>query len=422
MMKLTAITAAAALFAIAGPVIAQVNPDEILDPELKALEKTYLAQLRAANTVIAKLHLPFTFQLNRYVGSETKQQAATDTRGLEFVKFHDQVVLKVTGNYNAAYNAAQLTANQRAGRVVDEVISPALEIVSGNFSTANDFAKFGFEISFHVRQRGNGFEYENKQIVVLVLDRQDALAYTKAHDTAERQQILDRSEVYLDGKPYGLLLGERDPFPVGYDGSLRRKAAAAKPVSKGLNSQILAPPPAIVAAKVPVEPTEKFPAVGLDELQKSYQLTLDRLVQEKESQAHFVSYAPPAFINFHNGVYLQVSVNTTLTPAAAGSQYRLTALAFDQHIAHLIRPVLAYFKDRHNFDGIDFSTTVRLGSGQGADGNPLSAEFIFPLKTLNSYADFDLTGQQLIDASFVLINGERVSLNLQTAEAGSPAH
>jgi hypothetical protein len=126
-------------------------------------------------------------------------------------------------------------------------------------------------------------------------------------------------------------------------------------------------------------------------LQKSYQAVLDRMVQELDSQAHFVRYAPPAFIPFHNGLYLQVSLTTTLPPAAAGSQYRLAALAFDQHIVHLIRPVLAYFRDRTDFDGIDFSTTVRLN------------------------------GQQLIDGSFVLLNGERASLNLQVVEAGPSA-
>jgi hypothetical protein len=45
-------------------------------------------------------------------------------------------------------------------------------------------------------------------------------------------------------------------------------------------------------------------------------------------------------------------------------------------------------------------------------------EFIFPLTLLRAYEQFDCTGQQMIDAGFVLINGERVSLSLQTAEAG----
>jgi hypothetical protein len=158
---------------------------------------------------------------------------------------------------------------------------------------------------------------------------------------------------------------------------------------------------------------------AIKELQKASQPVVDRMVQELKAQAHFVGYAPPSFIPFHKGLYLQVSVTTTLPETAAGSQYRLAALAFDQHIAHLIRPVLAFFKDRSDFDGVDFSTTLRLATDSGTDGSPLAVEFIFPLKLLSAYADFDTTGQQLIEAGFVLINGERVSLNLEAAEAGS---
>jgi hypothetical protein len=33
-----------------------------------------------------------------------------------------------------------------------------------------------------------------------------------------------------------------------------------------------------------------------------------------------------------------------------------------------------------------------------------------------AYADFDATGQQLLEASFILINGEPVSLDLPVAE------
>ena len=54
------------------------------------------------------------------------------------------------------------------------------------------------------------------------------------------------------------------------------------------------------------------------------------------------------------------------------------------------------------------------------DAAPVSVEFMFPLNLLRTYAQFDSTGQQLIDSGYVLINGERVSLNLQIAEAGVP--
>jgi len=55
------------------------------------------------------MHFPFPFYLSRYVGIEPAKQAETDSRGLEFVKFRDRTVLKITGNYEAAYSATQFT-------------------------------------------------------------------------------------------------------------------------------------------------------------------------------------------------------------------------------------------------------------------------------------------------------------------------
>ena len=98
-------------------------------------------------------------------------------------------------------------------------------------------------------------------------------------------------------------------------------------------------------------------------------------------------------------------------------------MAFDEHIAHLIRPLLGYFKTDQDLDGISFSTSVRsqatLAKDKPADATSQGVEFYFPLASLRCYESYDCTGQQLINAGAVLINGERVSLDLQTAEADS---
>lgn len=98
-------------------------------------------------------------------------------------------------------------------------------------------------------------------------------------------------------------------------------------------------------------------------------------------------------------------------------------MAFDDHIARLIHPVLGYFrpdpKEDLKFDGIGFSTTVHVtGKNQPAPGSE-AVEFLFPLTALRCYESYDRTGQQLIDAGTVLINGERVSLDLQIAEGSA---
>jgi hypothetical protein len=53
----------------------------------------------------------------------------------------------------------------------------------------------------------------------------------------------------------------------------------------------------------------------------------------------------------------------------------------------------------------------------GSSSTPDTVEFLFPMAELQRYKNYDITGQQLINAEFVLINGERVGLDLQTAEA-----
>jgi hypothetical protein len=178
--------------------------------------------------------------------------------------------------------------------------------------------------------------------------------------------------------------------------------------------------PALKAAK-PAEapkPARDTSPQALASLQSVVKPILDGMVKELDPQAHFVSYASPSFIAFRNGIYLELSINTTLAEPATSSRYRLAALAFDDHIAHLIRPVLGYFKDDSQFDGLGFSSTLHLNGKPGTDAGLQAVEFFFPFAALRCYERYDCTGQQLIDAGTVLINGERVSLDLQTAEGG----
>jgi hypothetical protein len=150
----------------------------------------------------------------------------------------------------------------------------------------------------------------------------------------------------------------------------------------------------------------------------TYDPTLQRLVPELTPQAHFVDYAPPSFIAFHNGAYLQLSMNTDLEQPAGSSQYRIAAMAFESHISHVLRPVTKYFHDNPQFDGVDFSTTVHQPGQSGSQ----SVEFVVSFATLLCYEKYDCTGQELINRSMVLINGERVALDLQRAEAEYAAH
>ncbi len=93
------------------------------------------------------------------------------------------------------------------------------------------------------------------------------------------------------------------------------------------------------------------------------------MTKELDSEAHFLAYAAPSFIGFRQGAYLQLSIATRLNISATASRYKLAALAFDEHVSHLVRPVLHYFPQDADFDGIDFSSTIHTADGSSPVGS-----------------------------------------------------
>ena len=88
------------------------------------------------------------------------------------------------------------------------------------------------------------------------------------------------------------------------------------------------------------------------------------------------------------------------------------ALAFDEHVSHLIRPLLEYFPGDIDFDGVDFSSIIRAG-----DSNKTEAvEFFLPFSMMRCFAAYDCTGRQLLDSGTVVMDGERAKLDLEIAE------
>ena len=245
------------------------------------------------------------------------------------------------------------------------------------------------ELSHHVRKVAvmTIDRFENS---AFVLPRATALKIAEASDPQQQMAALQNATVYIDGKL--VAFDEQAPVPI----SSARPPAVSTPVP----------------APTPVAPVKKE---VLDRQQTGLQPVLDRMVQELSSQAHFAPQAKPEIIAFRGASYLRIPVVTTLAAADAGSQYRLAALAFDRRVSHLVRSVLPYFKGAPGFEGIAFRTTVTAGASP-AD----SVEFLFPLAELRRYETYDVTGQQLINAGFVLINGERVGLDLQAAETVKP--
>ncbi len=416
------------------PSAAQVGPSEISNPQLKALQQAHLRDLVDLNRAIRESSFPFVLNLSRYAGLDPQQQIGADARGLEFVSFHGHVVLKVTGNYNAAYSAELLTANERANRVFDEVIVPILRLLPDRFGGKRDFDTIGFEIAYHTRRRNRQFTFEGREILVAVMDRADATGYAGTGDAMKRQAILNRSEIYLDGKPFGMALGVREPFDVA---GLRRlvpdpasNAQSAIAADSSLNrippeavrpAAFQQPAPQAVAEARPTSTMPRYDdgppdtRADLSDLERKYRRELEGLGQEGVAKYHFVAYAPPCFVKVRNRTVLQVTLrNPNSFDTDATSIYRRAAQGFDLFFAPELKPVLDLIPHGAGFDDLDVTILNEFALKSGKSSEAL--EFIFPLDALRQFAAADVTNQELINRSVVLVNGVRIALNLQQVE------
>ena len=422
-MRKTSVCIVAFSLAAAATYAQVVSPPEILDPQLRELQQKHMTDLKKVAVEISGHTFPYQLYFSRTLDLNEKQQKRSDQRSIRFDKFEDQTVLEITANYYAAYLADQMGEEQRANRTLQDVGVPMLEAAIPALESEDKLQSYALEISHHVRKKVLGVMTENPENVAFVLPTRAAKQFMAANTPGEREAALIQGQLFVNRQPIEGWGGVNTP--VARDKNPQPSIArvnSSVPMGKGLLSESGPPFPGVTgrgSAMVSPDPQparpEATPAT-LQALQSSHQADLDRLVQDLDRQAHFISYAPPAFIVFRKGAYLQLSMKTVLKENA-GSQYQMAALAFDEHIAHLIRPVLAALKGQPDFDGIDFSTTVRFAGTP--DGEGTAIEFIFPANGLTGYQDYDLTGQQLINMGYVLINGERVGLDLQSAQASA---
>jgi len=427
----------------ARPACSQVSPNEILNPDLKALERTYFQQLIGINQSVAKAKFPFPLYLSRYVGVDPAKQTEADSRGLEFVRFQDRVILKVTGNYNAAYNTLRLTQNERAAATFRSVVLPVLNVVTAALPEDVACDGIGFEISHHTRTDDRSYDFEGKETLVVVLDRADAWAMSRAASDAERQEILNRSKVFVSGVDYGLSLSERDPLNVqalprsipaksdatssARSSTLASRSPLLKPMGAALPS---APAPATAPLESPRPTAETIPSApaadpppaataatqaDADRMDEKYQSQLAALAKEGAAKFHFVPYAPPTFVLFHDQIALQMTLkNSLLFGPTKGSIYKRTAQSFDLFLAPLLKDISERISPDVEFALFDFSVLNKLSPA--AKESSEAIEFICPRKALQQFVNAEITNQQLLDQSIVLVNGVRIALTLQFVE------
>ncbi|HEU5400015.1 MAG TPA: hypothetical protein VFU86_01585 [Terriglobales bacterium] len=431
----------AVLLAVAATTVrAQVvSPFEMQDPEMRRLQQKHLEDLKSIGSDLKDHKFPYAFYFSERLDIDEAVQQQIDQRSIRFENYNGEVALEITGNYYASYSAERLDPDRRLRQTYVDVVLPILQTAVPHFEAQQEVAEFAIEISHHVRKKVMGVDTEYAENVVVVVPRELAAKLIKASDLQVQQQLMVDAEVYFNSAPTVLwLAGEKPARDQSRDTVATSRKQAPTKVRRERKSdveggapddvpQMRLPVPVFQTAvrDAPPElreaPLHDSSPDALKALQESHKEDVDKLLQDLNSTAHFVPYAPPAFIPFKMGAYLQLSMTTDLDVESSGSQYKEAALAFDRHISHLLRPALAHLKDASNFDGFDFSTTVKI-AGDKANTHTQAVEFILPFAALRCYANFECTGQQLLNRGFVLINGERVGLELQSAEATRSDH
>jgi hypothetical protein len=413
---------------------AQVSPNEILDPHLKELEREYFAQLKAINQEIARTNFPFPFYLSRAVGLDPAQQVEADTRGLEFRRFHDRVILKTTGNYNAAYDSKQLTRNERAARTFRDVFLPILQAITRNLPPDADCDAVGIEVAYHVRDVNKNYDFEGRDFLVVVVDRKDAFQIVLEKDDNARQEILNRSLIYLGGEEYGLSLLDRDPMIVDKQARSKSKEApeASTPTPSSSASRLIRSNPNLlpsVASGNPsttatdgakVDLSQAKPVVteaDREKLQVKYQEQLDALAKQGQAEFSFVDYDPPTFVVVSKQMVLQMTLKNTMRydPEKANI-YKRAAQTFDLFLAPKMKDLLDRIPSEFPFDYYDFSVVNALVPNSGGKERSEAIEFLLPKTLALKFTNAEITNQELLDKGQVLVNGVRIALNLQLVE------
>lgn len=398
-----------------GALLAQViTPMELQDPKMQHLQQRHLQTLMTIGKEIEEHKFPYPFYLCRTLDVDVAKMQVADQRSIRFDAYQRSTVLAITGNYYASYSAERMDADARLKETFKQVMVPLLQVEAPHFPDDSEFSAFAIEVSHHVRRKVMNMSSEVPENVTLIMPVAAAQRFVDAKNDDDRQAAILDAQLFLNGEPYALWLRDGAPPEEWKERNDPRSTAQVQtltlanvPASGGTAN-------ANSVSTNLMKPTSQrlITPETLAGLQRQSQDSIDRMVKGLDAEAHFYAYAPPSFIGFRQSSYLQLSTSTPVDGASGTSRYKLAALAFDDHVAHLIRPLLTYFPPDVAFDGVDFSTTIHLPG----DAKSEAVEFFLPYRAMRCFASYDCTGQQLLDAGTVIINGERAALDLQVAE------
>ena len=178
-----------------------LSPEEIRDPQMSALQRKYLVELKLITNAAASYSFPYHFYFSRTLDLAEKEQRRSDQRSVQFDRYQDRTVLKITGNYFASYSADLMKPEERARQTYQDVMLPLLQASVKAMETADVPEAFAFEISHHVRKKVLGVSSEGVENVVLILPKDSARRLVMATDPKLQQAAIFEGQTFLNSVP-----------------------------------------------------------------------------------------------------------------------------------------------------------------------------------------------------------------------------
>jgi hypothetical protein len=382
-----------ALFAAVTSAFSQVSPTEVVNPRARADEQKYLPQLVSLQRSIGSSDFPFTFRLARYLDAKPGQRAALDSNGIEFVSFQQRVVLKISGFYRVSYDSVQLSRNARAGQVMQEAVLPILRLVAKHIPLSNDYDGIGFEVLYDARDTRSSYDFEGHEVLTAVFTPEHARALANAKTDAERQEIINDSDIYVNAKPFGLELGQQDPLNL---------EAIKPPVPEKTEDWSSSVSDSLMRAAADTEPT-LTPAISR---------TRPASVPTPVDEAALPADGGPLPETDGDQKLLHFTMQNTLSfEKGESSIYKRAAQSFDLFLAPELKGISKKLPTDASLDALHFSVLNNLGAEKNE-----TIEYICPMDSMRAFVENKITSQDLINKSTVLVNGVRIGLTLQLVE------
>ncbi|QWV93742.1 hypothetical protein KP004_00695 [Geomonas oryzisoli] len=135
-------------------------------------------------------------------------------------------------------------------------------------------------------------------------------------------------------------------------------------------------------------------------------------------------YLSDAYLEFHsintsefkNNKYLKFKFDNSVTYNSLKlNKYDIAKNIFDDVIRKMLNPLNDYISDPKRFYGYDLTVIGHTKSfaDEYASSKAIEYRFYIPEGAVKSYKNKDISGQQLIDKSIILMDDERIDLKLQ---------